>query len=81
MEAAPKLKMYQSKEIPSGGDGTDLDIYVPWKLPQYGEDGLRDERFCYAVEVSTFPEQRIPAFVLSITDDEKDSRSMGRADR
>jgi len=81
LTAASQLAMYQCREVRSGGKGADIDVYVPWKLPRYGEDGLKDETYGYRIELSAFPDQRMPAFALSVTGDEKESEARGRMDR
>lgn len=81
LTAAPRLSMYQCLEVKPGGDGADLDIYVPWKLTKYGEDGLGNDTYGYRIEISAFPQQRMPAFVLAVTGEEKESASAGRIDK
>lgn len=81
MTAVPRLSMYQCAEVRPGGEGTDIDVYVPWKLPKYGENGMENKTYGYRIELNAFPEQKMPAFVLTVTGEEKDSRSAGRIDR
>ena len=80
LEAYPDLDMYQSLEISSDKDGTELDISLPWRLSYYGDEGLQNEEYGYRIEVAVFSEQRDHPFVLSLTGDEKESESMGRVE-